>query len=100
MLLLFLVGILEMLIVSIWTKAVTDTKVMLSGFVTLINIMIWYYVLQTVIDNINDWEVVIMYALGCAIGTMISTLFFRLKENKTFLGSKALNAEIKVTQNN
>jgi uncharacterized protein YebE (UPF0316 family) len=82
MIMLFFVGILEMVIVSVWTKTVSESKVAASGFITLINIFIWYFVLQTVMENINNWVVVMSYACGCAIGTMICTYFYRMKENR------------------
>ncbi|MFH1427614.1 MAG: DUF5698 domain-containing protein, partial [Patescibacteria group bacterium] len=80
---LFFIGILEMLIVTAWTKMVTKTKILASGTITLINVLIWYYVLQTIVDNIDNWQIVVIYALGCAVGTMLSTYFFRLRENLT-----------------
>ena len=79
---LFLVGIVEMLVVSIWTKVVTDSKVMVSGIVTLINVLIWYYVLEAVLNDLGNWTVVLTYALGCAVGTMLCTSFFQLKEKR------------------
>ncbi|HAV11588.1 MAG TPA: hypothetical protein DCX32_03530 [Candidatus Moranbacteria bacterium] len=77
---LFLVGVLEMIIVTAWTKVVTENKVMASGAITMVNILIWYYVLQTIIDDIDNWKLVALYALGCAVGTVISTYYFNRKE--------------------
>ncbi len=79
---LFFIGIIEMLIVSVWTKVVTDSKVMVSGIVTLINVLIWYYVLESVLQDLGNWQVVLFYALGCAIGTMMCTAFFQFKEKR------------------
>jgi len=81
--LLFFVGILEMLIVTTWTKVVSKTQIMASGFVTLINILIWYYVLETVVNDLNNWRLVVFYAFGCALGTMLSMYYFRQKEKAT-----------------
>lgn len=80
---LFFIGILEMLIVTVWTKVVTKTKVITSGVITLINVIIWYYVLQTIVDNIDNWKLVLLYALGCALGTALTTAFFKIKEEKS-----------------
>ena len=90
---LFLVGILEMILITAWTKVVTSTQVVISGAITMINIFIWYYVLQVIVDDINNWFVVFMYALGCAVGTMITTLFFSLKEKGklSLLGLERIN---------
>jgi ABC-type iron transport system FetAB permease component len=83
---LFLIGILEMLIVTAWTKMVTETKVLFGGAVTIVNILIWYYVLQRIVDDIKNWQLVLLYAAGCAIGTMISTYYFsRREKNKLAL---------------
>lgn len=80
---LFLIGILEMLIVTTWTKLVTRSHVFLSGVVTMINIIIWYYVLQTIVSDIQNWKLVLFYAFGCALGTVFTTLFFKKREAQT-----------------
>lgn len=71
-----------MLIVTAWTKVVTKNQIIASGAVTMINILIWYYVLETVISNINNWQLILLYAFGCALGTVLSTLYFKIKEEK------------------
>jgi len=77
---LFFVGILEMLIVSVWTKLVSTNHILGSGIVTIFNILIWYYVLQTIVADIQNWQVVILYAVGCAVGTVLTTYYFQRKE--------------------
>lgn len=79
---LFFIGIIEMMIVTSWTKAVSDTKVIASGVITMINVLVWYYVLQTILEDVSNWRVVFWYALGCAIGTMLTSTFFRMREAK------------------
>lgn len=91
---LFFIGILEMLIVTVWTKLVTKTQVLASGIVTVVNIFIWYYVLQTIIDDINNWRLVILYALGCAIGTAGSTYFFQIYEKKQRAAKRAKRKQV------
>lgn len=76
----FLVGIMEMIIVTVWTKTVTKTQVLASGLITVVNTLIWYYVLETIVRDISDFTVVLEYALGCAAGTMIGTYFFGQRE--------------------
>lgn len=73
---LFFVGVLEMIIVTAWTKLVVETRIIASGAVTMINILIWYYVLQTIVDDISNWNLVLLYAFGCAVGTVLSTYYF------------------------
>ena len=38
---LFIIGIIEMIIITAWTKVVSDTKVIASGIITFINILIF-----------------------------------------------------------
>ena len=79
---LFFIGLLEMVIVTAWTKVVIGTKVMASGAITLVNILIWYYVLETIVSDINNWRLVLLYAFGCALGTMLTTFYFANIEKK------------------
>ena len=76
---LFFVGILEMVVISAWTHMVSETRVIASGLTTVINILIWYYVLQSVVDNIGNIQNIVLYALGCAVGTMVTTAWLRYK---------------------
>ncbi len=82
MVILFLIGIVEMVIIAAWTKLVSDNKIWSSGVVTLINIITWYYVLQTILEDIGNWRLIAVYALGCAIGTMVSTWYFQVRQKK------------------
>ena len=71
--LIFTIGVVEMFVVAYWTKTVVESRVYMSGAVTVVNILIWFYVLRTFVDNIDNWQLVISYALGCATGTMLSS---------------------------
>jgi glucose uptake protein GlcU len=77
---LFFVGVLEMMVAAAWTRAVSSSRVLPSGGITLVNIFIWYFVLQTVIEDITNWQVILYYAVGCAVGTMLTTEFFSRRE--------------------
>jgi len=46
-------------------------------------VLVWFYVLQQVVDNIHNWYVVVLYALGCSLGTVICTAYYRYQEKKT-----------------
>ncbi|MFA7654327.1 MAG: DUF5698 domain-containing protein [Candidatus Magasanikbacteria bacterium] len=76
---LFFIGIIEMIIMATWTKVVSNTQIVASGIITMMNIFVWYYVLRIVIDNINNWHLVLFYAFGCAIGTVLSTAYFQYR---------------------
>jgi hypothetical protein len=98
---LFFIGVVEMIIAATWTKVVSTSKVWPSGFITMVNIMIWYYVLQAIIEDIANWRIVIVYALGCAVGTMLTTHFFSRREKvRRSRGRKTSNqAEIAYVDN-
>ncbi|HCC22688.1 TPA: hypothetical protein DF272_00710 [Candidatus Falkowbacteria bacterium] len=82
MIILFFVGLVEMVIVTSWTKTVTESKVLMSGVITVLNIAIWYYVLEKIVSDITNIALIAMYAIGCAVGTMIMTYCFSVKKNK------------------
>ncbi len=80
--LLFFIGVLEMLIAASWTKVVSETKILMSGAITLVNIFIWYFVLSQVLEDLSNITIIVMYALGCAVGTMLATYLFDIREKK------------------
>lgn len=82
MIILFFVGIVEMVIIAAWTKTVSDNKILASGVITLINIVTWYYVLERILQDLGNWRIVAVYATGCALGTMLTTWYFQVKEKK------------------
>jgi len=71
---LFFVGLIEMIVATIWTRFVSRGQLFASGGVTFVNILIWYYVLQQIITDMSNMTIVLLYAAGCATGTML-TLF-------------------------
>lgn len=81
-----------MLVIAGWTKSVVKEEVITSGVITFINILIWYYVLETVVNDINNLSLVLLYACGCAIGTMLAsaapTYLKDWKKNKIILWLK------------
>ena len=79
---LFIIGILEMIIVTTWTKAVANTQVVISAVVTFVHIMIWYYVIRSLTSDINNWSIALWYASGCTIGTLLCTWYFQWRENR------------------
>jgi uncharacterized protein YebE (UPF0316 family) len=79
---LFFIGILEMVIVTLWTEVVTKTRILASGLVTIVNILLWYYVLQAVVDDISNWRLIILYAFGCALGTVLTTAYFSFRKSR------------------
>jgi len=84
---LFFVGVIEMVVIASWTKVVTGSKVVVSGIITVVNVLIWYYVLDKVVNDLGNVQIVLLYAAGCAIGTMITTAYFGWKESKDKLSA-------------
>ena len=68
---LFFVGILEMFISAKWTKNVSQERAFISAGITYVNILIWYFVLRTVLEHLGSLGLILVYALGCSIGTYI-----------------------------
>lgn len=68
---LFLVGVVEMAVAASWTRYIARQNVMMNGVITYVNIFIWYYVIDQVINHIEGWYAIIPYAAGCAIGSML-----------------------------
>jgi len=95
---LFFVGVLEMLIVACWTKVVSETKVLMSGAITVVNILIWYYVLNQVINDLDNFALIALYALGCAVGTMTATYLFNIRDKKK-VAKKAKSLEAQKSVN-
>lgn len=70
---LFFVGIIEMVIAAFWTKAVSKANVAVTGMITTVNIFIWYYVIRQVVDTLDAWYKIVPYVAGCAIGAMLGS---------------------------
>ncbi|MDP3244269.1 MAG: DUF5698 domain-containing protein [bacterium] len=90
---LFFIGILEMIIVTAWTRVVSAGHIIASGLVTVVNILIWYYVLETIVSDLQNWRLIVGYAFGCAIGTMLTTAYFEYaikRKNQAKAGTKKL----------
>lgn len=68
---LFFVGIIEMAIATCWTRTVSKANVATTGFITAINITIWYFVINEIVNNLNNWNAIIPYTAGCVLGSMI-----------------------------
>lgn len=68
----FAIGVVEMFIVALWTKFVSGSQVIASGIVTFVNTVLYLYVLEALLSNVHDAPVIILYAVGSAIGTMLA----------------------------
>lgn len=84
---LFFIGLIEMVIATVWTRMVSRGEMFASGFVTFVNILIWYYVLQQVVDDITNWRLIVLYAAGCAFGTVLGMRYFHRKDGEEKVSS-------------
>ena len=84
-----------MFIISYWTKTVVDSRIFMSGVVTIANIFIWFYVLRTFVDNIDNWHLVLTYAIGCAVGTMLSVFVSNQEKDRKNKKLKKALAKLK-----
>ena len=73
--LIFLVGMAEMVLSTLWTNYVQEKSPFGSTLVTVIHVFVWYYVLRTVLDQIDNIAIVFYYAAGCGAGTLLPMLF-------------------------
>jgi len=71
---LFFVGVIEMIISASWTKAVNKANIALTGAITSVNILIWYYVIRVVVADLENWYAIVPYTAGCALGSMLGAI--------------------------
>lgn len=79
---LFFVGVIEMTISAMWTKSVAKAEVASNGVITGVHLIIWFFVLQQVVDNLHDWAAIMPYMLGCVAGSMLGAMDNRKLKRK------------------
>lgn len=79
---LFFIGVVEMIVVTAWTTVVSEAKVFKSGVITSFNVLIWYYILNVFVNDINNWQLIALYTAGCSVGTMLTTYFFQVQKKR------------------
>lgn len=72
--LMFFIGILEMAISTLWTKYVAENKVLAGTTMTMVSVLVWYFMLRVVVEDITNMSIVLSYALGCGFGTMLTLI--------------------------
>jgi uncharacterized protein YebE (UPF0316 family) len=68
----FAVGLLEMFFWSLNTKALIKDKLPNTFIFTCLGVMIWFFVVSKVAENVNNISLMLGYALGCASGNCIT----------------------------
>ena len=71
----FFIGVLEDFLLSLNTKAIQKNKLVFSFFIAFVSAIVWYYVIVIVVENINKFWFVIVYAFGGGVGDVITISF-------------------------
>jgi uncharacterized protein YebE (UPF0316 family) len=71
-LILFAIGVLEELIAILYYKACEKEFKYATGIFQILRVFIWYFVLRTIIENIDNLWLILSYAGGGAWGDYIS----------------------------
>lgn len=66
--LLFIIGIVELFLGIIDFKLTQKNRIGLSTTSTYIGVIIWYLILRTMVEFIDDFILANIYAMGCALG--------------------------------
>lgn len=68
----FIVGIIEFFLGVVDFKLTQRSKMMLSAFCTVVGIYIWYFIIRTIIDNIDNFYLITSYAIGSGTGCYLA----------------------------
>ena len=96
--LIFLVGMAEMVLSKLWTNYVQEKSPFGSTLVTVIHVFVWYYVLRTVMEQIDNIAIVFYYAAGCGAGTLLPMMFRESIEKRFRAFRRKRRAKIKATK--
>jgi len=67
-----IVGFLECFFWALQTKSLIKNKMINTFMFTFISIVIWFYVVSKVAENVNNIWLMLAYATGCAIGNCLT----------------------------
>lgn len=71
----FIIGAIECFLSAMNTKFLQRNKKLPCFIISYANILIWYYVLRIVIDDLTNLYIINLYALGFALGDVLALLF-------------------------
>lgn len=72
---LFFVGIIECFLSALHTKFLQKSKKLFCFIVSFLNILIWWYVLRIMVENLTNIYMIIVYGIGYASGNICALLF-------------------------
>lgn len=65
---LFIIGGIELFLGTIDFKLTQKNRKVFSSISTYFLVLIWYLIIRTIIENIDNFYLVNIYATGCALG--------------------------------
>ena len=72
----FILGVIECFGTTLNTKFVQRDKKSLSFITSFINILVWAFILTSLIESMGkSWDLVVIYALGYALGDVLGIIF-------------------------
>ncbi len=71
----FLVGILESFFYSFNTKTIQKNMEFLSFIVSIISVFLWYYVIVMVVENVNNFWLILAYGCANGLGDILTIRF-------------------------
>ena len=84
----FLVGVLESFFSAFNTKTIQNNRQILSFVASVISILLWYYVIVIVVDNLHHVWLILIYGCGNGLGDILSIRFDQWLERFSKLGKK------------
>lgn len=73
----FFIGILEDFLSSFNTKTIQRNNQLFSFLISFISVILWYYVIVIVVDNIHKFWLIVVYATGGGLGDIVTIRFDR-----------------------
>jgi len=68
----FIVGVLEMLFWALQTKSLIKDKMLHTFIFTFVSVVIWFYVVSKVAENVNNLWLMVAYSVGCGLGACVT----------------------------
>lgn len=91
----FLIGIVEIFLGVIDFKLTQHNRKILSSMTTMIGIIIWYFIIKTIVEDLANIQLVISYAVGCGIGCYLGLVLDDYIEKELFGISRKKGRKIK-----
>jgi len=74
--LIFVIGLVENFVSTWQLKVISKDYHITAGLLDILNVLIWYFILRLMVENINNVNLAVMYAIGSGLGTYLSARYF------------------------